>query len=496
MKKPFSALINKLPESTSWVFWITLAILIKSLFAYLKYRDVGMGNSVYIGTFAADGGDTYSYIEPIENLLKNGEYYDDYRMPGYGWLYYIFRLFFSNNQSLNFLAITQIIFSGISTYALGLIAKQLFGSKNYFIAGYALYVASTFVSLYDLFLGTESFCVSTTVISFYYLLSDKKNNYFLAGLFITWSIFLRPIMAPLLIVFGLFIFFKDIKNIQSRWVFILKKCTLFALPFILIDGLWINHNLKKHHVFVPLTRTVFYPGTSESYLGTLFEFMYSFGGSIVWWEPGSDITYFKQAPSFIKKKVEAKLPSYIYTSAFNADSLLILKHDILKIESEKLGEFEKQQLTEKVKLKLSSYTNSIKREKPFLFYVGSRLRVLKTFLIHPGTYNLFNAPSFELKPWQYALKVFYSLLYLTILMMGTIGCFILLFMKRNKPYLLLFALTTLYLMLAYPIIFKLDQSRYFVTAYPFFLLSSLPLLAYLKLKFNTNDKIVRRPTNL
>lgn len=111
-----------LPSSDKFRIWIGIALLVKILFLVLKISDAP--HNVRYDCFGSDDGDAASYIEPIENLLLKGEYYDDYRMPGYGWLYFIFRLFANQSISLNLLIIFQVILSAVSVYVLALTGQK------------------------------------------------------------------------------------------------------------------------------------------------------------------------------------------------------------------------------------------------------------------------------------------------------------------------------------------------------------------------------------
>jgi len=199
---------------------------------------------------------------------------------------------------------------------------------------------------------------------------------------------------------------------------------------------------------------VHYATTHGTYLGSLVDFVQSFGGSFIYWRPESEITFFKPAPEHIKKKVEIQFPQYIYTSKFNYDSLLAVRELIKIVQDEHAPPETKREIELIVIEKMETYTNSIIEEKPLLYYVGSRFMVLKTFFVHSGTYNLFHKASFELNKAALTIKIFYSLLYIFVISFGFVGS-ILRFFKgfRNSNYLLLSA-TALYVSMVFPFVFR------------------------------------------
>jgi hypothetical protein len=472
--------LSKLPSNKNWFFWIVIALIFKSSFFIYKVSFEGnrIPNSNYVESFASYYGDSSSYIEPIENLLKTGSYFDDFRMPGYGWIYYLLRFLFSIKNSLSILAVIQLVLSAISVYALAKIADFIFKNKSYFYLTFLLYAISTFVSLFDYYILTESFCTSALIFSFYFLIkSGKSMNYFLfAGIFLTWSIFLKPIIIPLLFLFSAYIFFKDYyvhRNLSSH---AFKSVFIFLIPFFIIDGVWISRNYLIYQKVIPLTKSIYYTSTEESYNASLYRFMNSFGGSIVHWQPGSEITFFKPPPKHIKTKIEVTLPENIYTSKYNYDSLLLIKKMIDSIENFDLKKDMKIDIERGIITKLDVYTQSIRDEKPFLYYISSRFKPLKTFFLHSGTYNLFNKTSIELNKLEWLIKVFYSALYVIVVIGGFIGSTFL-FIKgfKNIEFLLL-STVGLYIALVFPIILKMDEFRYFVPGYPFFLLSCAYIL--------------------
>ena len=91
MRQPLNRFFLKDPSK--WQFWVLIAFFCKALFfIFLICRNDLHPLPGFIGV---PTGDTSSYFDPIDNLIANGSYSPDFRMPGYGVLYLPFALLFS-----------------------------------------------------------------------------------------------------------------------------------------------------------------------------------------------------------------------------------------------------------------------------------------------------------------------------------------------------------------------------------------------------------------
>ena len=116
-----------LPASNRWLLWFALALLIKSAIFLFKVNELSsIENRHFPALIAREAGDTYTYLQPVENLIFNGNYDDDFRMPGYGWIYYLLRAIFQTATALDFLVIFQLLLASFSVYILAKIAELLF----------------------------------------------------------------------------------------------------------------------------------------------------------------------------------------------------------------------------------------------------------------------------------------------------------------------------------------------------------------------------------
>ena len=474
-------ILKNLPASSAWKFWILLSLAVKGLIFSWRLLFDHAGDFVYHGeSFALSGGDSLGYFEPMENLLQYGRYEDDFRMPGYGWLYFLLRLFLSIPDTLNIIIVLQLLFSALSVYLLAHCALFLFKREIYFYLTFVIYLISTFVSLWDPYLLTESFTTSALITSTYFILKPGKDKIkcFIGGVFLTWAIFMKPVLVPLLIFF--------IPLIIARNRSFLVNTIFFLLPFLCLDGIWVIRNYETHGRFIPLQKHTFWAPTQSNYIPDLYEFMHSFGGSIAHWEPGGEVGFFYPGRVPGSKK-EISLPTWIYTSRFNYDSMVSLRNEINFYHSIAEGKL-KDSLNQQLKSKIGSYTISVREEKPFVYHIRSRLHSSWRYLLNSPTYYLFHQ-DFDILPLHKKLIVcFYWILYFIVLIGGAVGIILMIVqgIREKKFDLLGIALSGGYLATVFPFVFKMDEPRYFVNGYPFFVLSLIFLYKFVGRPVKTN----------
>ena len=466
------------------ILLLLISLLVKSIMAfYFLHQNP---SSRFNNSYAVAGGDTHQYLPPIDNLVEKGTYAPDYRMPGYGVVYFIFRLTTSQINATNLLLFFQIILSAISVFYLALLAFEIFQNRFIFYSVYLTYLISTYASLYDVILLTESFCTSAFIFYLYYfscyLRTEKINYLLISGLFLTWTIFLRPIYVlclPLSLLI-IFIYFYQQKKILFSKAGITALLS-FAAAFFFFDGNWTTRNAVKYHSILPLSLpfTSFMPATDLA----LISFVSAFGGDCVYWNPKAEINWFGLHKERNQKlgfgEYTQELPATIYTSKFNRDSLLVIKKNISQLESYTLDSLSNKVLLKSTVDKINAYTASIQEEKPFLYHITSRIIVFKKFFFHSGTYNLFAKPAGKLNKLELCLKYFYTFLYLTILMMGMIGLILLGIASFKNIYFLFFSIITGYAFLIHPFL-RFTEYRYLVPCYPLLVVSAVYAVWWMK----------------
>jgi hypothetical protein len=465
-----------LRDPYKWQFWIFLAFFFKSIiFIFLIYRQDLSPLPGFRGVIA---GDTYTYFSPIDNLITHGAYSPDFRMPGYGLLYFPFAFLFSKTIAYTIIIVLQFIAASLSVYCLAIIAYNIFKSKAMFYLTFYLFAISTYTSLFDTTLLTESFTCSFLIFSVFFLLKALHNrsktyiNLVFSGVFLTEVFFLRPIFAPLFLIFCVLILVFFYRNKSGK---LMPKLLAFLLPLILIDGAWTTRNYLKHDKFIPAT-SFYYPRIANSYDLPLYTLVSSWGGANQYWEPDAEIRWFGVEdglpPELHNRSVS--LPDYIYTSKFNYDSLLALKKQLsiyISNESNPNADSVKMKsLLATIRTKCFFYANSIKTEKPFLYYIKAPIMRTKHFLVHSGTYNLFVTLTSQLNTVQYCVKILYSLFYLFIIGFGAIGILILFRQSILVTPVIMITAIVVYTIVIHPVVLGVCEKRYFVPAYPFMLI--------------------------
>src|SRR5208283_4201159 len=109
----------------------------------------------------------------------------------------------------------QLAFSSLSVYLLALTSMNLFNKVQPFYFVFYLYAISSFASLFDSLLLSESLATSFLIIAVYFFFlyfrgfstpapgfsgravapGHAKKDIFFSGLFLTWVVFLRPVFA-------------------------------------------------------------------------------------------------------------------------------------------------------------------------------------------------------------------------------------------------------------------------------------------------------------
>jgi len=481
-----------LKAPSNWQFWLLLGCFAKIALFLFKILQT---HSTEIDNFwGYTGGDTPEYLSPIENLLKNGVYSPDYRMPGYGAVYLPFIFFFSKATACNLLIIFQVLLAGVSVYALALIAKHIFKSTTFFYATFYLYAISPSNNVFDTFLLTESLTVSLLIFSVYFLIryndNDKKITLLVSGLLITWVIFLRPVFMLVMGGFYLVILFHSIKNKRK-----LTITLLFLLPFTMVDSLWMVHNYKYHKTISPLLVQIQPPIQKDSpfyknlYLYPAFHFVQSWGGSIIWWANSAEIRwfgiYFGRWSPKSEKENNAILPDNIYTSKFNKDSLEALKKMIIRINTDTTMPVAlKHSYDQIVSEKFILYTQSIKQEKPMLYFIEAPFKLLKKFLALGGSGDIINEVSKKYYFAEYLLQLYSEMFYNMIIILGSIGTLLLSKNIFKLSVVGLIPFISLYIIIIHPIILRFTEGRYLVPALPFMLICSIYTIHWCLRKFN------------
>jgi hypothetical protein len=461
--------------SQKW-FWLFLALLIKTIPFLLLLHNKPINDIP--GFWGGAQGDASSYLGPIENFVKYGNYNPDFRMPGYGIVFYPLLLLFSLSVSSNIMIIIQLIVASASVYYLALCAKNIFPNTRIFYIVFYLYLISYYSNFYDAYIQTESFCISALIFASYffseYYLKNTKRSLLYTALLVCWVVFLRPVYLPIPFLFaGLIVLNKKI-TLSTRF----KNTVLVLLPFLICDGAWVIRNYNVHKKFIPLTISALYPYTATSYLQPLLEFGQSWGGwAHITDDIGKSLNWFDyDYPGRIKPTHIDSLPDDIFTSQFNRDSLIHVKRLIEALQNPNIDRMTEKIYQNELRSKLTSYRQSIIHEQPFNYYILATARLTWIFLYGPETMDYLErgkvSPTFG--PIVIAFnKTFYYL----ITILGFVGALILVIkgLKGNYLYFLM-SLIPLYVLIVHPIILRYTYNRFLMPAYPFLIVCSAYLI--------------------
>ena len=445
--------------STNWKFWLLIALFIRGAFFFLQIHI--FHSKTYWGITEDD---TFTYLSPIESLIDKGKYDPDFRMPGYGIIYLPLYFLFSRIAAYNILLLIQLLLSAISVYVLAITTEKLFKQPFFFYAVFYLYALSYNVCTYDSTVLTESFTTSFLIILVFFFIRYFENRnstayLVISGVLLTWVIFLRPVFVPIMFLFLLLLFFLNVGTKKQ----ILIACITFISPFILIDGAWIVRNYIHYKKIIPLTNGLYLPGYDNGYFQAANEFVESWGGGYARDYNGLN-----------------NMPSYIYTSKFNADSLKKLNDLTIAFDTTNLTAAEKSRYLNLIRKKFNVYAQSVKEEKPFLYYVKAPISNIRTFIGMSTMLNLL----FFIKTYGYPFSIVISWIYYIVVISSFFGILLLLKQSSKKPILLIIYGIPLYIVFIHCVVLRLPHNRYLVPVYPFLLICSLNIFyfCYIKLR--------------
>lgn len=188
------------------------------------------------------------------------------------------------------------------------------------------------------------------------------------------------------------------------------------------------------------------------------------GGGNVFWEVKSPSHFFLYDDAASN---EYRFPDYAFCSAYNEDTLKSIKAKMSFLHKNKESYDEKQDAI--LAEKFNQFTACFKKENYLHYAVTSRFIVLKSFLLHSGSYFLpINRGSACFKSYQLVIKILQSGLYYLFLVVGGIGLFWML-LKGNKLSILPIMLIA-FIIVFFSFYMKTHEWRYFWIVYPLFVI--------------------------
>ncbi len=482
----FNSILNRLPEPDRSFFWLCFLILIK--FTLLFFLIDQQRPSTIPESIAVCSGDCDSYLVPIDNLVESGTYKPDYRMPGYGFAYLLFRLILEKDAASDGIILFQTLLDAIATFILALTLYKITKHKLSFYLTLVFYGIGVSVSCYNNWILTESLTASVMVFAFYFFVQHsitKKNHFLLlSGLFFTWAYFLRPVNFPITFILLIMILLFEKKER-------LKKGFLFFLPVLVFHSLWtIRNYVLKEKLFL-LTENpylaMYKPGTVANW-----EFCKTFSDfkNTSCFFDSKGLTYFGQSVQTLKPE-DIIIPDEIYTDDFNRDSLLILKSYFDEINNPSTNDKRKAELDKLLVVKNKLYEQSIRKNHPFLVYIKTPLLLSKKFVLQSGVHNLYFLPFSYLKLYQKAIKLFYIGIYWIVFILFLIALLFYPASIINNKMILVSYLIAFYIIFIHSIFLRSIEPRYIIPAYPFFVTCGVFFISIMK-----NNLMIKKHINV
>jgi Dolichyl-phosphate-mannose-protein mannosyltransferase len=461
-------------NTNRWPKWFFIALLIKgAFFAIMLHLSFSDEIEDFWGSTT---GDTFSYIDPAENLLAGGSYNIDNRTPGYTACYFLLRLLFDKPTACNLLIFIQLLVASVSVVCLATLAREWFKSNVAFYATFYAYIFSSLANVYDHYLLTESFSASSVVFWVYFLHKFEQTHSYkyllISGAFLTFVFFLKPAHAPMLalpsLIWGVYF-------LQNKLSFkkLFQHSLVFLVPFLAIDSAWTVRNYFYYDgAFVPISKLTSYAGNWPPNYFEMADFTAAWGGDINFGLPKNDIRWImgfennQYLQSWFVEEQLRPVPSYAHTSLFNADSLLWIRQESQRALYDTMPETERKQRQEIVRQKLVAYTSSIKHENPFIYYIWAPLRIAYKFFV--GTSGNHFLEDKIISPLARKLLFGY---HLVLLLTGSLGMAWLCFSQMQHFNLQSIAwLSGLFVFGIFCVLLRHAETRYLVPNWPFWAL--------------------------
>jgi hypothetical protein len=458
--------------SSKWK-WIVLALFVKSLlFLYfaVEFNENWPAKDIQ-SSIVVFYQDSYTYYVPVEEWADGKGYYGACRMPGFLPIYAPLYMIFGAPPARVMIILLQVLLDAITTYLLALFAYRIKPQRHIFLLVFFISAISSFVSVWNNYAVSDSFAVSTLILVFFFLqkFGEKQHlrDLIIAGLFLAWSIFFRPIHLLALPVFAIFLmritlpFWKNLFGLMRNGV-------ILILPLTICIALWTWRNQVVYQKFIPLQDDpgVCYYNLQEYHIA-LRDNILAWGMDFQEWSLNTEFAWFLDA----NDQRPCPLPNRVFTTRFNADSLQVLKNNYqsaLTAERNGLPTFEA--LRTEVIRQSDVFKDSYVNEKPMEYYGINRLRLLRLFLFSGRVDNLPLPARSEMSLFQFAFKSFYLLLLSGVIVCGLVGCCISLGRSfQSNRFLLVYPILHI---VALGAVLGYAEQRYLTPAYPFLIVGA------------------------
>lgn len=455
------------------VLTFVLKVLLAVYFSHLLFCQMPENK---IGYIANGVGDTPSYMGSIDNLIDEGTYYFwngtrrvyAGRMPHYGVPYFIFRLGFSKPVASDIYVLFQILFDSMATVFFALLCFNVMKSKVAFWIGFLFYFLNFNLFWLSSILFTESLSLSFFVLFLYafnrYWSEEKFSNAIIAAVFLALVCTLKPYLVIVYLPFFLIIMFK---NKRLSFFINLRQLALLSCPLLILLAPWIVRNVIVLGKFVPTqeSMTAGYNYTQADF--AFRRFAGAWGGDFIFWNPNSAGCYFQFNPP---SGCNFTLPDYALSDGYTKNDVDDVKRDYLQLQENFSPELEQTVVS-----KFDRLTNIYKKERPFMYYIGSRAIMVKNLLWHTNSNNIpVYSSSKCYKSFQILFKAISFLIYILSLTIGILG---LIKLSIERKISLLFVGVPV-LLFCFFAAMRFVEYRYFNHAFPILALGAVSILCF------------------
>ncbi len=466
--------------------WLALALLLKTIiFAYFAYEFQSNWEARHIQNgVVIFYKDSFTYYIPVEEWVDGKGYRGACRMPGFLPIYAPLYSLFGADAARLIMIILQVLLDAIATYLIALWAFRIRPERVVFLFTFAIAAFSSFVSIWNNYALSDSWAVSTLIFAFYFLQcygADRRwSQLLIAGIWMCWSIFFRPIHLLALPVVAVYLFILH-GALFTRTLRLVKMGSVFLLPLTICISCWTWRNHAVYGRWIPLQDdpSVCYYNLQDFHLA-LRDNIIAWGMDFQEWSLQTEFAWFLDA----KNDEPCPISQRVFTSYFNADSLEVLKSNYqLALASENSDSIEFASRRAQVIQSSQAFLASYQEEKPLDYYVFNRLRLLRLFLFSGRVDNLPLPARQDMSHSQFFIKLSCLLMLTAVIVLGLLGTFVQILRSSGADrWLLLYPVLHILVLgaiLGYP------EQRYLTPAYPFLVAASAMLLAAMRGAFRT-----------
>jgi hypothetical protein len=425
--------------------------------------------------------DYQELLGPVDNMMETGLYekiawsgvpYAG-RLPGYSTPYLVLRTFLPRTVALPVLIFLQILLMSWATFAISRLALKRAKSKKAFYLVAAMVLFMGFWLPWEVMTYPESLGLSTFLlgVSYFYkfLRRHKMKALLLSGFFFAWMFFLRGFLVLYLLIPPAILLYVALKN---RWSTnrIVTYAFTFAIPFILMESIWIGRNYISLNAFIPLQtsfvsenmhdsdydiNTVYKPSMLQ-----LRELIACWGGDNVHFYPGSDMSFFVD-PNVDPQQYQ--FPPYVYTEVAGHEEFVALRNLVQTSFNHELEPDTRRTADNEVLALSVKYKEAYKTQRAVDYYVRGPVNRIKNLVANNVVGN-WPGPSFAASGLLYkGWKGIVLLTYLLSMIIAVVGFTISLFRKRLKVIDVLMLCCLLTLVFTFTFIFNTSEFKYFMT---------------------------------